>query len=418
MSFYFDPHQVNISLQVLVDRLQEELIHPSQENGVDPSATLEDYCRHFFLKKDVEEATKEQNQLLKKITLYQKICILELEQRNALMKRECRQINEDCHEIDRKLSEINSRVEVSTQQLRQANQESEQAIQESRQIIDDTRLIQGKIAPTIAQCFATLNEIRVYTTIPTQEELNNGQEQNPLLRLGQKKIDLLDSHLLFMRKLIKEKEERLAALRGSAPNFRATNQKCDEAMEMIKRQMQKLQQDSKELAQGVEELHKDGMGLAQGVEEIRRDGMELAQGIKVVGRGTTQFTHDVDRLSQRTDKVTEDLQDGVQKSQQLIEKFNTLLTSSPHSSSRLLDVQQQRASNAVFFRAIIIGIGVNLPDHGNFSLSFLTKIRSTFVNCMNVFQFFSLYQIYTKNKQFSQTRPPFPTPSSTEIRSI
>jgi chromosome segregation ATPase len=270
-------------------------------------------------------------------------------------------------------------------------------------------------------------------------------------------------------------------LRGSTPNFRATNQKIDEALEMTKRQMLKLQEDGKELAQGVEELREDRIGLDQGIEELRRSRIELDQGIEELRKsiielrgsrigldqgieelrkdriglredrigldqdieelrrsrieldqdigdiiqnveglvqGTTQFTHDVDRLSQRTDKVTEDLQDGVQKSQQLIEKFNTLLTSSPHSSSRLLDVQQQRASNAVFFRAIIIGIGVNLPDHGNFSLSFLTKIRSTFVNCMNVFQFFSLYQIYPKNKRFSQPEVPFPNPSSTKIRSI
>ncbi|WP_042280627.1 hypothetical protein, partial [Candidatus Protochlamydia sp. R18] len=56
-----EAQQVNAFLQTLVARMQEELDHPSPENEVDPSATLEDYCHNFFLKKNYSEGLEEQN---------------------------------------------------------------------------------------------------------------------------------------------------------------------------------------------------------------------------------------------------------------------------------------------------------------------------------------------------------------------
>ncbi len=319
-----EAQQVSVFFQKLVDRMQEELDHPSPENEVDPSATLEDYCHNFFLKKNYSEGLEEQNQLLQKLILQRKIYLFNLKKKNSFSHAACQEIERDCSKIDEKLSTIAPQV-----------QDLEIQQQEFKQTVEKTSLIQAEILETIKQCHAKIDEIRVYTSIPTQEELAAGKKQNPFLAIMQNHCDLLCSHIKTMNKI---NERKLADLETFDTAFDELSSECDvlmqssyEELEILKQDINQSRQDNEEFIKGVEELQKDGRQFAEKVEKFSedthklvQDGKQLSEEVKELSEDTHKLVQDGKQLSEEVKKLGEGTHKLVQDGKQLSEEVKKL----------------------------------------------------------------------------------------------
>ncbi|KIC71161.1 hypothetical protein [Candidatus Protochlamydia amoebophila] len=380
-----DAHQVDVFLQSLVDQMQEELALPNLLSNLDSSATLEDYCRNFFLTKAYQEATEEQHQLLRKLALQQKIYIFNLKRTNSLMEK-------SCQKIDEKLSTIAPQVQdLKVQQ------------QEFKQTVAKTRLIHAEMKQTIEQSHATIAEISVYTSVPTQEKLDSGKEQNPLLALMQTKSNLIRSHVEFMQKINEEKEKELANFRDSNKYYHELvdhvidlNQECYEQVERVGKEVKEIVQDGKQLAEEAKKFTQETNDLAGNVQEFGTRVKELEQNYK-------SFEHELEYRTQEG-KESKRLMEEINKK---CDKIAKLLDPSKNSSSQLsvtqtslpctiLDSQKIEKTKFVFLGPIN-GLMLNFPSHKNFSISFLNKIRL-------IFAWIGIFQIATTILSFYQTK--------------
>ncbi|SPJ31998.1 hypothetical protein [Candidatus Protochlamydia amoebophila] len=436
-----EAQQISVFFQTLVDRMQEELDHPSPENELDSSATLEDYCHNFFLKKEFSERLKEQNQLLHKLILQRKIYIFNLKKKNSLTNAACHKIDSGCHKIGEKLSTIIPQV-----------QDLEVQQQEFKQTVAETRLLQDEIREIINQSQAAIEEIRVYTSIPTQEELDGGKKQNPILASLQTQCEILRSYIESMNTINEKKSADLKTFNQAFQELQVSYKKLDKELENFRQVTKRFQQDNRQLVKGVEELREDNEQLAQGleelqevgkqfekgVEELREDNKQLAQGVeelrednkqfaqgveelrednkqlakameklrvdgKQFAQGVKEFGENVNKLTQNNKqfqhKITNQFQER-KKAREIMEEIKgkereieELLNLSPMqnamtptSSTCTELVSQQITKRKIILLGPINSLMARLPSHKNFSISFLNKI------CL-IFAWIGIFQV-------------------------
>ncbi|WP_075882574.1 hypothetical protein [Candidatus Protochlamydia sp. W-9] len=412
-----EAQQISVFLQTLVDRMQEELDHPSPKNELDPTATLEDYCRNFFLKKDYLERLEEQNQLMQKLILQRKIYLFNLKKKNSFSHAACQEIEKDCSKIDEKLSTITPQV-----------QDLELQQQEFKQTVEKTRFIQAEMLETIKQCHAKIDEIRVYTSIPTQEELAAGKKQNPFLAIMQNHCDLLCSHIEIMNKI---NEKKAADLEIFDTVFDELSSDCDVLMQssykelqILKQEINQSRQDNEEFIKGVKELQEGGRQFAEKVEKFSedthklvQDGKQLSEEVKELSEGTHKLVQDGKQLSEEVKEFSEntyqlaqdtkqwqktvtalsqkeksavEIIENIKKKECEIKKlfsFSPVQTiTTPTSSTCTELVSQQITKRKIILLGPINSLMARLPSHKNFSISFLNKI------CL-IFAWIGIFQI-------------------------
>ncbi|WP_075882515.1 hypothetical protein [Candidatus Protochlamydia sp. W-9] len=308
-----EAQQISVFFQTLVDRMQEELDHPSPENELDPSATLEDYCHNFFLKKGFSERLKEQNQLLHKLILQRKIYIFNLKKKNSLTNAACHKIDSGCHKIDEKLSTIIPQV-----------QDLEVQQQGFKQTVAETRLLQDEIREIINQSQAVIEEIRVYTSIPTQEELDNGKEQNPLLASMQTQCEILRSHIEFMNTINEKKSADLKTFNQVFQELQISHKKLDKELENFRQVTKRFQQDNRQFVKGVEELQEDNEQLAQGVEELKEVGKQFVKGVEELREDNEQLAQGVEELRKDNEQLAQGVEELREDNEQLAQGVEEL----------------------------------------------------------------------------------------------
>uniref|UniRef100_UPI0005A7BFA4 hypothetical protein n=1 Tax=Candidatus Protochlamydia sp. R18 TaxID=1353977 RepID=UPI0005A7BFA4 len=358
------------------------------------------YCHNFFLKKNYSEGLEEQNQLLRKLILQRKIYLFNLKKKNSLADAACHKIDSGCRKIDEKLSTIIPQI-----------QDLEAQQQEFKQTVAETCLIQAETRETIGQIQAEIEGIRVYTSIPTQEELDNGKEQNPLLASMQTQCEILRSHIDFMNTINEKKSADLKAFNQAFQEL----QESYEELEILRQEIKQFQQDDEEFVKGVEELREDGKQLAQAVEELGEDNKRFAQAVEELGednkrfaQGVEKFGEDNERLAEETNKLTEGVQalkidikeidqtherlenrlQEIQETERLMKKITKLFNSSQVSDSQTSTTQtsltgvnlhsQQTTKRKITFLGSIKNLIFHSSSRKNFSTSFLNQIRLIF----------------------------------------